>query len=208
MNRERWLALMRVLGFPANADTFDALCAAYAQQHRHYHTAEHVQACLYHLDTCARQAERPAEIELALWFHDAIYQPLSNNNEARSAAWCAEFLQANAAAPDVAERLRRLIMATQHDVAPQTRDESLLLDIDLAILGADAAAYAQFEAAVRKEYRIVPMLVYRKKRVAVLNGFLQRTHIYLNQPFQAEREQQARANLAHAILQLSSRNPA
>ncbi len=79
------------------------------------------------------------------------------------------------------------------------------MDIDLSILGADAETYAAFEVAVRREYRIVPMFIYRKKRMEVLKSFLQRPHIYHNEPFQSEREQQARVNLSNAISQSSGR---
>ena len=203
MNSQRWARLMQRLGYGANADTFRALAAAYAEPHRHYHTAEHISTCLKLLDASIALAGRPDEIELALWFHDAIYKPLSAGNERNSADWAAKFLKANAAPPEVIARVRGLVMATLHDAPPQTRDESLLLDLDLSILGADAETYAKYEAAIRKEYRMVPMLIYRGKRAEVLKGFLQRPRIYHLPPFQAGREAQARTNLAHAIARFS-----
>lgn len=205
MSIERWFELMRAFGFGANEETFDSLRAAYSEKHRHYHTGEHVQACLRHLDSCVMRADEPKEIELALWFHDAIYEPLSSNNERKSADWAAAFLAANLATPEVAARVHRLIMVTEHNAATMTKDESILVDIDLSILGADVETYAAFEEAVRNEYRMVPMLIYRRKRTEILNGFLKRPRIYQNEPFFSEREQQARINLSNAISKLSAR---
>ncbi len=204
MDADRWEAMMRTFGFGPNAETFAALGAAYSEAHRHYHTAAHVAACLQSLDACAALAHSAPEIELALWFHDAIYRPLSKDNEARSADWTERFLAANGAPAAVVDRVRQLILATAHAAPAQTPDESLLLDIDLAILGADTDAYDAYEAAIRNEYRMVPMMLYRKKRVEVLQGFLLRPGIYLNAVFREQREQRARANLARAISGLSA----
>ena len=205
MNLERWAKLMGAFGFGANEDTFHSLNAAYTEKHRHYHTREHIKACLEHVNDFASQAEHPEEIEIALWFHDSIYNPLSSNNERKSADWASSFLLANGARPEAIERVHRLIMATQHNVSIHTKDESILLDIDLSILGADARTYDKFEKAVRQEYWIVPMFIYRRKRAEVLNSFLLRPHIYRNEPFLSEREHQARANLSNAVAQLSGR---
>ena len=177
MNPERWAKLMGAFGFGANEDTFHSLNAAYTEKHRYYHTREHIQACLEHFNDFSSQAEHPEEIEIALWFHDSIYNPLSSNNERKSADWASSFLLANGARPEAVERVRRLIMATQHNVAIHTKDESILLDIDLSILGADAKTYDMFEKAVRQEYRIIPMFIYRRNRAEVLNSFLLRPHI-------------------------------
>lgn len=205
MNIERWSELMASFGLVANEDTFRSLIAAYSERHRYYHTLEHIQACLQHLDICAAQTNERKEVELALWFHDAVYKPLSGKNERKSADWATLFLSANSSPLDVAARVHRLIMVTAHNAPTQTKDESILVDIDLSILGADSDTYDTFEQAVRKEYQVIPMFVYRKKRVEVLSSFLQRPCIYKNEPFKSEREQQARVNLSNAISKLSAR---
>lgn len=205
MNHERWAALMRAWGFDCNEDSCRSLLAAYSEKGRHYHTMEHVTACLRHLDRCAAATEQPREVELALWFHDAIYMPLSAGNEKKSADWAASFLSANGASPDAITRVHRLIMVTAHNAPTQTNDESILVDIDLSILGADPETYDLFEQGVRMEYRLVPSFLYKKKRTEVLRGFLARERIYQHEPFASEREQQARENLADAVSRLAGR---
>ena len=52
---------------------FARLMAAYAEPQRHYHTQQHLAECLEHLAAAYSLASEPGEVELALWFHDAIY---------------------------------------------------------------------------------------------------------------------------------------
>lgn len=127
MNIVRWLKLMESWGFGLNQQTFDALVKAYGERHRHYHTAEHIDACLRNLDRSALQLEHPHEVELALWFHDAVYNPLSKNNELESAHWAASFLSENNVPNDANERVQALIMATVHDAPALSKDASLLI---------------------------------------------------------------------------------
>ena len=99
MNIERWRALLRGLGIAPETDTFERLWSAYAEKHRAYHTMRHIDECLSLLDEWKELARRPFEVECALWFHDAIYRPMSQSNEERSATCAAEFLGSAAVAP-------------------------------------------------------------------------------------------------------------
>jgi predicted metal-dependent HD superfamily phosphohydrolase len=199
LNETRWNRLMAALGLRAEAETFKALIAAYSQPHRHYHTGKHIDHCLRELDSASSLAREPAEVEYALWFHDAVYNPHSSTNEELSAGWACEVLLRNDADAARVERVRTHILATRHEAPATTPDAQLLVDVDLSILGADEAAYAEFEANVRKEYRWVPSLLFRRKRAEILESFLARSQIYSTAPFQARYELQARRNLAAAI---------
>ena len=80
----------------------------------------------------------------------------------------------------------------------------LLVDIDLAILGADRPRFEEYEQQVREEYGWVPWFIYRRKRREVLSEFLNRSSIYSTPELHAALEQQARANLAYSLQQLGS----
>lgn len=140
-----WHGLMKAFGFPENEITYDNLISAYSEKHRAYHTLEHIEACFRHLDNVAEQAQNSHEIELALWFHDAVYKPFSKTNEEDSAEMAVAFLTQNNAAQDVIARVFNLIMITKEHHTPKTSDCKLMLDIDLSILGSKSSIYAQFE---------------------------------------------------------------
>ena len=198
MNQARWFRLMSKLDFAENHQTFQKLVKAYAEPHRHYHTAAHINATLKHLDTVIELADKPAEIELALWFHDAI----SQTNEADSASWAANFMRLNQASEPRIDRVNDLIMATCHQAATKTTDQALMVDVDLSILGSTHDLYAQYEEWIRQEYRWVPRFIYRRKRKALLQGFLMQSQIYQTSHFQDLFESKARRNLRWAISQL------
>ena len=55
------------------------LTAAYNEAARHYHTLQHLEACLAELQRVYVLAQQPVLMETALWFHDAVYDPYSAN---------------------------------------------------------------------------------------------------------------------------------
>lgn len=202
MNEPKWLGLMERLGFDANIDVYRELLACYSQKHRHYHNVSHISAVLNHLEKVQNLTDNASTIELALWFHDAIYKVLSSTNELNSANWAATFLQVNGASKKAASKVHSLIMATLHNFTPADNDEKLMVDIDLAILGCDSDTYELFESWIRKEYRLIPSFVYNKKRKAILAGFLDRDRIYSHDYFYQGLEKSARENISKAIRQL------
>lgn len=203
MEFDRWRSLMGRLGLGEHRKPFDALRAAYSEPHRAYHTAEHISACLRHLDEAAELTQAADEIEIALWFHDAVYRTRAQDNERRSARWAAEFLQSAGASADAANRVERHIIATEHSATPDDPDSALLVDIDLAILGSLPDAYQVFETNIRREYNWVPGPVFRRRRAEVLESFLARPSIYATDRFRDRYEATARSNLAAAVAALS-----
>ena len=108
-------------------------------------------------------------------------------------------------APDeTAGRVRDLVLATKHDAVPETVDARLLVDVDLAILGAPRGRFAEYEAQVRREYAWVPEPAFRTARAKILGEFLARPAIYSTPGFRGRLEARARENLARSIGELAS----
>jgi predicted metal-dependent HD superfamily phosphohydrolase len=141
----------------------------------------------------------PAEVEMALWFHDAIHDPKRSDNERRSADWAIATLSDAGASPDSTKLVERLVMVTTHDALPQTLDEQFLVDIDLSIIGADDQRFDEFERQVREEYSFVPGFLFRMKRKAILRTFLEREHIYSTPHFRVMLERKARRNWERVV---------
>jgi predicted metal-dependent HD superfamily phosphohydrolase len=201
-NRASLYAALAGVGAIPHGDLFTELSAAYAQPSRHYHTRRHVAACLRELQRWRDLAERSNEIAVALWFHDAVYDTHRADNEARSADWASRYLDAARAPRDAIARIAAMIRATASHVADDA-DTALLLDIDLAILGASPRVFASYDRAIRAEYAWVPELEYRQARHRVLASFLDRATIYQTAPLRERYEARARANLTKLLKKLA-----
>src|SRR5207248_1831792 len=141
-----------------------ALEQAFGEPPRAYHTAAHVEDCLDQFDLARNLAERPDEVEAAIWFHDAVYDPRASDNEQRSADWARRSLVEAGAAADSIERIAALVLLTRHVDPPASHDGELLLDIDLSILGRDPLTFDVYDAQIRREYDWVPEAEYRRRR--------------------------------------------
>ncbi|MCI5167824.1 MAG: N-methyl-D-aspartate receptor NMDAR2C subunit [Candidatus Electrothrix sp. GM3_4] len=189
------------IGAQSSFSIFEELKAVYTEPGRYYHTDKHVGECLTHLQLLRHQATRPAEIEVALWFHDAVYDTRRPDNEERSAEWAVKFLGASKVGQAIRELVARLIMVTQTH-ALYDADTALMTDIDLSILGAQPHVFEQYDTDIRREYSWIPGEQFRRGRIQVLNNFLERAEIYKTSYFLAKYEQQARLNLRRKIEQL------
>ena len=205
LDQKRWDALWTRLGAQGSGRSiFAHLNSAYAEPNRAYHTADHIRDCLTQLDRARELAQRPDEVEAALWFHDAVYVPGAPDNEDRSARLAQTALLACGVSLEVARRVAELVLATRHLTIPQEPDAQLLCDIDLSILGREWEAFDEFERRIRQEYDWVPEAVYRSTRSEILSGFLRRRSIYQTEQFRERYERPARANLEHALEVLGS----
>jgi len=194
-----WLYAWNGLHHTPPPGLYEQLLQAYSEPQRHYHTLQHLDECLQLQSDSAHLAQRPAEIAMALWFHDAVYDVRAHNNEARSADWAVKALQAAGMSAEVQARVHALIMATEHTAAALVGDAALLVDIDLAILGATPARFAEYERQIRQEYAWVPADVFVEKRRAVLQSFIARQKIYNTALFKHQLEASACTNLKNSL---------
>jgi len=103
------------------------------------------------------------------------------------------------------ECVKNLILHTKNHQAPSTDiDSQILLDADLAILGASELEYKTYAQGIRQEYAWVADELYRMSRIQVLQIFLQRERIYLTPQLFGKLEAKARLNLQAEIAALSS----
>lgn len=200
----RWRQMCVALGLGECASEYARVIRAWSARGRYYHTIAHLTACLEELDSVRHSSERLAEVELALWFHDAVYRTYRRDNESRSAAWAARFIGDHGASHDVAARVYDLVLATTHRALPSRGDAALMVDVDLSILGQCDDIYDAFEWNVRREYWWVPRRRYRVARIRILTSLLSRATIYQCPELQQRYEAAARRNLARAIAALRS----
>jgi len=171
----------------------------YSESHRHYHTLQHLSECLREFDSAKNQVHDPVALELAIWFHDAIYNPRASDNEERSAALAQECLAGARATSDLVSTVSKLVLDTKTHMGSGHPDAALLIDIDLSILGQSEDRFNEYERQIREEYSWVPGIIFKPKRAAILRGFLDRPRLYSTDPFFSNYEQSARANLKRTL---------
>lgn len=202
--KDHWTRAWDLLGLdqPAPA-AFADLVRRYREPHRAYHTLRHLEECFARFDEAVGLAERPGELLVGLWFHDAVYDTHAADNELRSAALAKEVISTVGGGEELAARVDGLVLATRHDAQPAGVDQALIADIDLAILAAPAPRFDEYERQVRQEYNWVPESPFRAARIRILTGFLARPTIFSTTHFVDQYESRAQANLRRSLARLA-----
>jgi predicted metal-dependent HD superfamily phosphohydrolase len=195
----RWSRLVH----PGHAGwTWSILRALYAEPHRHYHSMEHIAACLGLLDEVARDRSSQV-VELALFWHDAVYVPGDRRNEWLSAELLGGIAEALSVDPAMVGRARAAILATAEHGATYDDDTALVVDIDLSILGTPPPTYARYVQQVRAEWSHVSDEAWRAGRGAFLAGMLRRERLFARPEIRARFEAPARENMQAELAALS-----
>ncbi len=172
------------------------LLDGYDEPQRHYHTLAHIEQCMAMFDQCKSLASNPEALELAVWFHDVIFEPGSPDNEARSAEL---YLDLSDGVHDAATRglVKRLIMATLHDGSSlEDSDAVYMVDIDLSSFGSSWEAFLQDSKNLRRESAHLSDAEYFQKKTDFQSCLLEKERFYLSDYFAERLEAQARSNLA------------
>jgi len=183
----------------------ERLLARHREKHRRYHTVTHVAWVLRHVEELAatEPIDHLDEVVAAAFYHDAVYEPSYPANERASARLARRDLSSLGWDGDRAERVASMIEATEHGADVHSGDTAILLDADLAVLGADPAGYSAYVTGVREEYRNLDDDDWRSGRAQVLRDFLDRSEIYSTRTGRERWEDRARANLAAELSTLA-----
>ncbi len=200
---QRWTALWQRLGAQGDASAvYNDLVTRYSEPHRAYHTLEHIGHCLDEFEQVRHLTTNPDAVELALWYHDAIYDTKAKDSEERSATLAVEVVRSASLPDNLGQSVANLITATKHTSAPIDPDVRLLVDVDLSILGQTEDKFDEYERQVRKEYEWVAEDAFVAGRSAILKSFLDRPTIYSTLFFRNKYEMQARRNIAVSLARL------
>jgi predicted metal-dependent HD superfamily phosphohydrolase len=206
----RWFRLCDNLGFKFNYESeesgetnlsfeFEQLFYKYSEGQRYYHTPKHLLECLNEFDQVKSLVNFPNQTELALWFHDVVYNPEGKDNEEKSKEYALKVLSNLGLNTKTLEQVGNLVLLTKHQVNPPTIDEKILLDIDLSIFGKSKEVFDEYEMNIRKEYSWATEKEFKGGRSKILQYFLNRDSIYATDYFKARYEMQARVNLERSL---------
>lgn len=206
MDRARFIALWRRCAVratgPDPSAVYDELSRLYGEPHRYYHTPGHLDHCLGQLDAAKDGVHEPDAVEMALWFHDAIYDPPAPDNERRSAELFAQRTQGCFEEP-FSQKVYELILITEHETPPRTADEAFMVDIDLSSFGLDWESFRQDSDAVRKEFSHLPDGEFYPAHARFLRSLLERPRFYFTDFFSERYQRSARRNIERYLQELS-----
>ncbi|MGV2951076.1 DUF4031 domain-containing protein [Glutamicibacter sp. AGC46] len=182
------------------------LLGYWSESHRHYHDRVHLLSVLEAIDWLAEGQADPEELmllQLAAWFHDAVYAGTSED-EFKSATLARERLW-GVLSPGAVSKVSGLVMLTaKHAPAETDRLGHILCDADLEVLARPAPAYQRYAEAIYKEYGHLPRHVLASGRSKILSGLLEKELIYGTQAGSRRWEQPARNNLGTELELLHS----
>jgi predicted metal-dependent HD superfamily phosphohydrolase len=172
----------------------------YAEPHRAYHTQVHIDAMLRWMRELEPHIVDLEVFEWAVWYHDAVYEPMRSDNEEKSADLARLELASIGLPESKINAVFELILATKtHVVSGSSPDCALFLDVDMSILGAPPDVYKHYTQLIRKEYKWVPSFLFNKNRGAMLKNWLAHDVIFYTSVMRERLETQARRNLQHEL---------
>jgi predicted metal-dependent HD superfamily phosphohydrolase len=175
------------------------LLDGYREPWRYYHTLEHIEHCVGWFDACAPLIDDPDTLELAIWFHDVVYESGNPDNEALSAQL---YMQLSDGVHDPARRnlVERMIMATLHLGSPLgDGDTHYMVDIDLSSFGLPWENFLRDSENLRREAGLDDETYFQKAR-SFHDSLLARERIYYTDFFAERLEDRARGNIRRYLV--------
>lgn len=173
----------------------------YSESHRAYHNLNHLEELFRYYRRFESQLENPNTIAFSIFYHDVIYNIWKKDNEEKSADYAVDELSKISLSKEILDNIQEQILATKTHES-NNNDSKLLIDFDLAILGQSEDTYNHYTKAIRKEYKLVPNVLYKKGRKKVLSHFLNKKSIYKTETFVNLYEERARVNLRNELKDL------
>lgn len=194
---------------------WDVLKFGYTQPHRHYHNFGHIRKLLNTFEKYKSEFEDPLAVELAIWFHDVVYDPQSKFNEDASAE-LAFTLILKLKNIELAKKVKELIMFTKwsdggsfytgtlydlnKDFEYASNDFFLLRDIDWSGFGLPWDKFQKNGDTLRLEVPYLSDLEYAKKYLGFLNSLIEvHRPIYCSDIFNEKFEKKANENILKEI---------
>ena len=205
--QERWNRLMDSLSpgrwaYPSINHIIDT----YTHPDRKYHNLKHIHNMLMLFDDVSHLIQNPLSMELAIFYHDFVYNPRARDNEKQSVKAMIPILGDILGYSRLGD-VKALISATSHHQGVIHKGDSrYIVDLDLAILGAEPELYKTYADGIRSEYSHVDSQIYHHGRRSFLLQMLDMDHIYNTQVMRQRFEKQAVHNISSEIKELRNEN--
>jgi predicted metal-dependent HD superfamily phosphohydrolase len=220
MNREikekYWMPVVR----RHKTGAWEALDAGYTENHRAYHTWEHVAGLLEKLSGFSNLSTRSDIIVVSVFWHDIVYRTQNQDGSQRpdyeNVRDSGElFRQYTLLNKSDADAVYDLIMATtnhlqaradKHYYAGFADDLDLFLDLDLSSLAAPWEEFVEDFARIRSEFSWASEVVFCSIQLQVLKNFAKDdVRLYRRAETSEKWRDAARTNLKRCVAELQKR---
>jgi predicted metal-dependent HD superfamily phosphohydrolase len=167
----------------------------YCARGRYYHTLDHLAALFNQLDEVKGLIQDYVATVFATFYHDIVYSVVRGNNEEKSADLASRELKSLQIPLSIQNKVSELILATKTHAISGVGDVNIFTDADLSVLGSSAEMYGLYVQQIRKEYNVMPDLLYKPGRRKVLEHFLAMPFIFKTPYFRSKFETSARDNI-------------
>lgn len=186
---------------------YEEVHARYTEAHRRYHSPEHISHCLQQFDAARTLLDNADAVELAVWYHDVVYDIGAVDNEARSAKMFRRHARGELSDAMTAT-VHDLIMVTMHLCAlPTTSDQAYFVDIDLSSFGLPQERFLRDSVAVREEFAHIPDAQFYAGQKKFLLALVSREHFCFTTFFRDRHERAARENITSYLQMLTDSGP-
>jgi len=165
----------------------------YYTNKRFYHTLNHIKILLDSLHDFHITEVEKIKLELAIWFHDIIYNSKAKNNEEESINEFTKFAIYVGLNFDLNLEINDIIFATRHKDTAQTRLQKIMCDVDLKEFAFDN--YIKNSNNIKKEFSHLTDKEWIKGRSDFLKTFINKEFIYYTDEYRDALEDTARINL-------------
>jgi len=200
----RFDALLQRLGLDSHVErVYARVTDHYSGPGRHYHNLGHVLYCLRGLDEIRMRLDAPDAAELALWFHDIVYDPARDDNELRSALLFDRELGVHLPT-ETADAVHGMIMATVHPSDASAVDAQFVADIDLLSMSLPWSSFRHDTETLRKECAHLTDSQFQLGTLGFFRRLIARPSIYLTDHFRSRGAAQARRNILALISEMEN----
>jgi len=208
----RWLNLFPFEDYERNkvVAVYDKIVESYCSPTRHHHTMNHIEFMLDRIDEMFNiyqfddQPHQKFALYCAAFFHDIVYDPQTTHelsDEERSADVAIQCLKdIGITSIKVLEHVYELIILTKtHQIdntyLSSTTMQAIMVDSDIAVLGAHREDYLQYAKNIALEYDFVGERDFRAGRAKFLHDILSREAIFNTEYMRQLYEADARLNI-------------
>ncbi|WP_417266393.1 phosphohydrolase [Brumimicrobium sp.] len=185
---------------------FDEIIHAYESEGRYYHNLEHLKDLFSELERASHLIDDFNLVNIAVFYHDVIYNPTANNNEEKSAEFSSNHLKLMRASEQLIKTVYEAIIATKKHSESENNNINIFTDADLSILGTNSEHYKKYSQKIRYEYITYPSYLFDNGRIQALKQLMDTGRLFKSEYFYKLNEKQALDNLQAELDSLVKRN--